>query len=417
MEEVRIINNIIGILFILCYAHQILWLIVPFLKKDPPHGPAVLHRYAVLIAARNEEAVIPHLIDSIRKQDYPSDLVRIFVAADNCTDRTAEAAEKAGAAVYRRFSETHTGKGYALDFLLRRILKDYGEDAFDGYFVFDADNLLAENYITEMNKTFSDGCSVVTSYRNTKNFGDNWISSGYALWFLREAEFLNRPRMLTGNSCAVSGCGFLFGNNVLKRYGGWPFFLLTEDIEFTVRNILDGEVIGYCGSAEFFDEQPVRFSQSWKQRMRWAKGYLQVIGRYGRDLLRGIRGKNGFSCFDMLMANLPALVLTSVSAVVNLTACFVMIGTGQGLTAALGLILQSFLGGYGFMFFIGVITALSEHRRIRASAGRKLLALLTFPLFMMTYIPIAVVSLFKKVTWVPIEHTAALTIADLNRKQ
>ncbi|HBV51616.1 MAG TPA: N-acetylglucosaminyltransferase, partial [Clostridiales bacterium] len=100
------------------------------------------------------------------------------VVADNCTDGTAEAALAQGAHVYRRFHNTRIGKGYALDFLIQNIYGDFGKQYFDGFFVFDADNLLAENYITEMNKIFSEGFRIVTSYRNSKNYGDNWISAG-----------------------------------------------------------------------------------------------------------------------------------------------------------------------------------------------------------------------------------------------
>ena len=53
-----------------------------------------LHKYAICIPARNEEAVISNLISSIRKQDYPQELITIFVIADNCTDNTAAVARE-----------------------------------------------------------------------------------------------------------------------------------------------------------------------------------------------------------------------------------------------------------------------------------------------------------------------------------
>ena len=99
-------------------------------------------------------------------------------------------------------------------------------------------------------------------YRNSKNFGDNWISSGYALWFLRESQFLNHARMKLGTSCAVSGTGFLFSQKVLGDCGGWNFHLLTEDIEFTVHNVVRGLKIGYCHDAVLYDEQPIIDSQN-----------------------------------------------------------------------------------------------------------------------------------------------------------
>lgn len=71
-----------------------------------------------------------------------------------------------------------------------------------------------------MNQTFNQGYQVVTSYRNSKNFDQNWITAGYALWFLHEAEYLNLPRMKLNASCAVSGTGFLVHSDIIKRMVG-----------------------------------------------------------------------------------------------------------------------------------------------------------------------------------------------------
>ena len=328
LQYLSLINFCIAAAFTICYFYQFFYLPVPLLKRDKPHRSETLCRYAVLIAARNEAAVIGHLLESIRAQDYPAHLVTVFVVADNCTDDTARIAREHGAVVYERFNRQQVGKGYALNFLLEQIASEY-QNGFDGYFVFDADNLLDPNYIAEMNRTFGDGYEIVTSYRNSKNYGDNWISAGYALWFLREAESLNHARMLLGTSCAVSGTGFLFSQKVLEHHGGWNFFLLTEDIQFTVASILDGYRVGYCKNAVFYDEQPVSFWQSWRQRMRWAKGYLQVFRTYGLRLLCGIFQKGGFACFDMTMSVMPAITLTMLGMFANLAAAVVCVLGGQ----------------------------------------------------------------------------------------
>ena len=73
----------------------------------------------------------------------------------------------------------------------------------------EADNLIKQNYITEMNKMFSNVHRILTSYRNTKNYGTSWVSAGGSLWYLRESKFLNCPRTLLNTSCAISGTGFL----------------------------------------------------------------------------------------------------------------------------------------------------------------------------------------------------------------
>ena len=410
MEKIILINLVIAIIFCICYSYQFLYVIVSLMKKDKPHQETKAHRFAVLIAARNEETVINHLIDSINTQTYDQGEVTVFVVADNCTDQTAACARKMGAIVYERFDQTKIGKGHAMEFLLNQMEKDYAP--FDGYFVFDADNVLDQNYILEMNKTFSDGYDIITSYRNSKNYGDNWISSGYAIWFLWESEFLNRGRMLLGTSCAVSGTGFFFSRRIIEKYGGWKFFLLTEDIQFTVDNVLSGEKIGYCRQAMLYDEQPVKFQQSFRQRMRWAKGFFQVFHRYGLDLFKGSLQRNT-SCYDMLMVIMPASILTLFTLIFNGS----MILFGDYTTYQDDLIMmmmgRMILNMYLMLVFIATVTTATQWKNIHTTSFKKLAYIFTFPFFMFTYIPITIVAFFKKVEWQPIEHSRAKTLAEI----
>ena len=411
MEKIILINLVIAIIFCICYSYQFLYVIVSLMKKDKPHQETKAHRFAVLIAARNEETVINHLIDSINTQTYDQGEVTVFVVADNCTDQTAACARKMGAIVYERFDQTKIGKGHAMEFLLNQMEKDYAP--FDGYFVFDADNVLDQNYILEMNKTFSDGYDIITSYRNSKNYGDNWISSGYAIWFLWESEFLNRGRMLLGTSCAVSGTGFFFSRRIIEKYGGWKFFLLTEDIQFTVDNVLSGEKIGYCRQAMLYDEQPVKFQQSFRQRMRWAKGFFQVFHRYGLDLFKGSLQRNT-SCYDMLMVIMPAIILTLFTLIFNGS----MILFGNYTNSQDDLIMMMMMGRmilnmYLMLVFIATVTTATQWKNIHTTSFKKLAYIFTFPFFMFTYIPITIVAFFKKVEWQPIEHSRAKTLAEI----
>ena len=406
MDTILTINIVIAVVFTCCYAYQLFFLAVPFTKKQEPHKPEVLHRFAILICARNEEAVIADLIQSIRHQTYDQSLLTVFVMADNCTDATADIARREGAVVYTRFNREKVGKGYALEQLLLHIEEDYPK-VYDGFFVFDADNVLDCRFVEEMNRTFSDGYEVVTSYRNSKNYGDNWISAGYALWFIRESRYLNNSRMLLGTSCAVSGTGFLFSRQVMESTNGWKFHLLTEDIEFSVHHILQGRKIGFCADAVLYDEQPVTFRQSWRQRLRWARGFLQVFRKYGFGLVKGI-GKGHFSCYDMSMTVMPAYILTVGLIIAYLVGGVMSTAEGISFLPCLMYILQTFLGLYVVLFLVGVFTTITEWKRIHTTPLRKVLYTVTFPLFMLTYIPISMVALFsRKVQWKPIEHHRA----------
>lgn len=404
----RTINAVISALFFICYTYQFLYIPLVLAKKSKPlASPSKAHRYAVLIAARNEENVISGLLDSLRAQTYDMSLVTVFVAADNCTDSTAAIARAHGAVVYERFNQLNVGKGYALDFLLQHIGADYPA-GFDGYFVFDADNILAPDYIERMNEMFSNGHEIITSYRNSKNFGGNWISAGYALWFLRESRYLNGARTRLGSSAAVGGTGFLFSQRILNESHGWRFYLLTEDIEFSVYHILRGEKIAICESAVLYDEQPTDFRQSCRQRLRWAKGYVQVFLRYGGQLLRGA-AKGSWSCFDMSMSILPVFILTSLCLLANITLTVLGLMQGAGVWFAIRSLLECLGSILATLLVLGGITTVTEWHRIHATTAQKLVYTLTFPLFMLTYLPISLAALFMKVEWKPIHHSVRLS--------
>lgn len=406
MEILKYIDFIVGIIFTVCYAYQFFYLPIPWLFKRKNTREAQRNSFAILICGRNESAVIGDLLDSIKGQTYDQSLITVFVMADNCTDNTAEVAAEHGAVVYKRFNKQLIGKGYALSELLGHIKEDFPE-GFDGYMVFDADNILSPDYIEKMNLTFSQGHDIITSYRNSKNYGTNWISAGYGLWFLRESRYLNQARYILHTSCAVSGTGFMFSRKIAEEVEGWPYHLLTEDIEFSTSQITKGRKIAFCKDAELFDEQPVKFSQSWKQRLRWAKGNFQVFGGYHKELLKGMLHGN-FSCYDMAMSIMPAFVLSVVTLLCNVVILIYGIATGVNAVEVLNLVGALLSSVYGTFFMMGAITTVTEWKHIHTSALKKILYVFTFPLFMFTYLPISCVAVFKDCGWQPIEHTMSV---------
>lgn len=401
------------VFFTACYAYQIFYLFVGlFSRRRQGRHDAALHRYAAIISARNEENVIAGLIASLRKQDYPAELLDIFVIADNCTDRTAAVARRAGAIVYQRFNKVQVGKGYALDYLFHRIFEDYGETAYDAFIIFDADNIVDKQFVREINKMYDTGkYAALTSYRNSRNFCDNWISAGYALWFLRESRFLNGPRTRLGINCAVSGTGFLVSCDVIREDGGWPYHLLTEDIEFSVSCATRGRKIGYCSKAVIYDEQPTQFRQSWDQRLRWSKGFYQVDVKYAGSLLRGCLrgGRHGASCYDMLMTVAPCNLATIGVLAVALLVCVSSLTypafiTYRAIRMLFHIIWLTLRGIVFSLMLFGLVTMITEWDKIKGKAWKKILYILTFPLFMLTYIPISLAALVGKVEWKPIRH-------------
>ena len=419
MTPIVFFNSLVGILFTLCFLYQGIFFLIGLVRGQVKVPRARrLHRYAFFIAAHNEEPVIANLVKSIKDQDYPSELIDIFVVADACTDGTARAAREAGAIVYERNDLSRKGKSWVMDYGFDRILREY-PDTYEAFFIFDADNLLSRNYVSVMNDAFDQGYLALTSYRNSKNFGSSWVSAANAIWFLREARFLNNARMMCGTSCAVSGSGYLISAKLVEGMHGWDFHTLTEDIQFTTFCAVHGVRIGYA-PAEFFDEQPVTLKASIKQRMRWTKGFYQVLFTYGGQLLTSIRRYHRFAAYDMLMVVGPAMLISLVCLLANVT--FIAVGylshgflaTDAELTMCIGSVVMMLGYMYATFFFMGFITTVAERKHIHCKQTWRVVAnLFTFPLFMFTYIPLTVAALFLKVDWVPTPHDVSVSLEEV----
>lgn len=418
LTPIVVFNLILWLFFTIAFFYQLIYFFVvlhrgmvklPEAKKN--------HRFAFFIAAHNEEPVIANLVKSIKEQDYPAELIDVFVVADACTDNTAAEARRAGAITWERNDLARKGKSWVMDYGFNRILNEYG-DKYDAYFVFDADNIVSPGYVTEMNKLYDAGYLVGTSYRNSKNFDSSWISAANALWFMREARYLNNARMHLGTSCAVSGSGWMVSNRIVRGMHGWDFHTLTEDIQFSTFCAANGIQIGFA-PAVFYDEQPVNFKDSWIQRMRWTKGFYQVFFSYNKNLLNSI-SQGHFAAYDMLMTIAPGMILSLTSCLVN--GVYLAIGylshgflaTESELSLAAGSVIFTFVGIYQTFMLLAIITTISERKQIHAKhKWRVLTNIITFPIFMLSYVPITVAALFKKVEWVPTKHTVSVNFDEI----
>ena len=405
-EFTQSFNTAIAVLLTLLYLYQLGYLLIGIVqkKRSSRQTSAALHRYAAIISARNEENVISGLIKSLKEQNYPEELLDVYVIADNCTDNTAQVAADAGAIVYRRFNHVQVGKGYALDYLFHQLTEE-GKNDYDGYFVFDADNYVDPNFVKEMNTVFDTGkYAALTSYRNSVNLSDNWVSSGSALWFIRESRFVSASRMWLGNSCHVGGTGFMFSQEIMRRNNGWKFHLLTEDLEFTMDSVLHGDRIGYCGTAILYDEQPVTFAQSWRQRLRWSKGFLQVFRYYGPALIKRAVRERDFSAVDFTLLLCPFTVLGIARVLLGMlfAACGFVTWQSQlnSLTGWTSGIVISVIGMMG----LAALTIVAERDHVGATNKELLAYVLAFPIYMLSYVPISFQAVFAKSEWKPIEH-------------
>lgn len=472
------INDILGLVLSTMIFYRTIFMIIGlfFTRRFKPAKKQ--HKYAIVIAARNEETVIGNLLDSIKKQDYPKDKLKVFVVADNCTDKTAEIVRKYGAVCYERFDSERKTKGFALQYLFNKIEEDYGRNSFEGYFVFDADNLLKKDYISKMNDAFDSGERIITSYRNIKNIDENWVTIAFAVHWLRSIRFNHRARSFLRLATNIQGTGYLFSNEVVQN--GWNYTSLTEDRGLTADAVAQGYRISYQDEAEFYDEQTPDYKVAYNQKLRWSKGllinfkesgwklFINII--FGRKFARvkwskeqkkypwwkkifiGI--KDRFIMYDTFMHLLPINVIHifrwllvtviwcsiySYSYGLNDMSLFaggsyfarflnyifpIKINISSGFNAIWISILISILArlvyrisAYIKKIWVYYYVLFIERKRIKKIPFKKvILYSLTWPIFDIVGRYTTYIALFKKVSWKPVPHTSKITIDDINKK-
>lgn len=394
-----LITGIFGLIYGAFYAVIAL---VGLIKKKPSipfHAPE--KHIAVLIPARNEEAVVPFLIDSLQKQTYPKSLYEIIVIPNNCTDNTERAAKNAGARVMK-VGDGMRSKGE----VLRRAFLKLEKEAFDGYVVLDADNVVDENFLQAANNTLCAGYEVGQARRESKNPYASWVACCTSIFFWFMNSLFNRSRAALGMSASLNGTGVLFSRKIIAQTG-YAVETLTEDLEYTAICALNDCKIAYMEDAVTYDEQPVSLRDSFTQRRRWSAGSFQCFKKFAGQLFK----KRTLQAFDNLM--LFSAIVTQVVALVPIVyAIFrfirnIVVHNNWAATfyALFSAIAGMFLTGLTF----AIIVAFASGNFSRKLFPQSLL--MGFYLF--TWMPANLLCLVTKPPkWTQIPHTFESSIAD-----
>ena len=408
MEYLYILKQALMYVLVVYWCYQIVVSLCALVKlKDKPYITNKNHKFMAIIPAHNEEAVISNLIESLKNQTYDKKLYDIYVIADNCTDATAEIAKKAGAIVYKRFDPDHKTKGYALQWFLKQKIEENAD--YDAFFVFDADNIVDKNFITNMNKKLCQGEEVVQGYRDIKNPTDNWITAGYALFYWTMHRLYHLARYNIGLSPLLNGTGFMVKFDVVKP-NGWETETLTEDIEFSLKRIIKGKKLGWATDAIVYDEQPTSFKQSWSQRSRWTVGHMQCLKKYTGELFEAVKEHKTLMNLDGLLyiaGTTPMLVITFGLLILN---CIMYAGNAMSNLDFLINILNYLVPTLLLPIATAVIVMALEKKPIKPM----LKGLLCYPIFMGSWVIINIKCLFKReTTWQKIDHVRDIKIAEV----
>ena len=359
-------------------------------------------RFACLIPARNEEAVIADLVRSLREQNYPDEMYDIYVIPNNCTDGTEIEAMAAGAKILRCRGRIRC-KGdvlqEAVSWLIDRRRKDGGQSdwAYDAFCLFDADNVVHPDFLARMNDAVAAGAKVAKGRQRVKNPRSSWVSGCYALYFAMNDTFFSRSRSHLGLSAKLVGTGMMVHRSVLEKMGGWNTTTIAEDAEFAAQCAELGERVWWVPEAVTFDEAPLSFAVSLTQRKRWCSGIMSTAEKMVPRLLRfpaeastrRIVDMCFFLCtpFAQAASVLPGLLLF-LGAIDQGT-----LGTWTGMAALF--LIASTVAMTAFAFWLRWLS----HQEIHSAS------VFLFPLFMASFIPLQILSLLNRTTeWKVIRH-------------
>ena len=370
-------------------------------------------KFAVLVAAHNEHAVIGQLVENLQELNYPKDLYDIYVIADNCSDNTAQIAREAGAIVCERVDNEKKSKGYALEWMFDKLFEmEKTGTIYDAVAIFDADNLVHPQFLIEMNNRLLKGDRIIQGFLDAKNPYDTWVSGTFAIafWVIDHVSHLAKTNI--GLSAVLGGTGMCITIDVLKKYG-WRATCLTEDMEFTMKSLAEGIKTTWAHDAIVYDEKPLTFKQSWTQRRRWAQGQFDVAHRFIPKMLKAgwkhkdIRIWDG--CIYLLQPHF--LMLSALFILIS----YIQLAVGQFYTSIYSfmpnkLMTAIMIGQYALPMIILV--------KVRAKL-KAWFYLLLYPLFIYSWLPIIFLGFIKRNDheWAHTEHTRSMSYKDFVKKR
>ena len=368
----------------------------------PKKSDTVTNKYCILIPARNESQVIEQLLISIEKQTKKINSKDVYIIVESKEDPTVEIVKKHNMNIIYRKDLTKKRKGYALDDAIKEILSK--NKKYDAYFIFDADNILDKNYIKEMINSIEEGYDIGISYRNTKN-SSTLVAASSALTFSMINTIGNKLKSKYTNNLTISGTGYYIKGSLVEDWQGFPFNTLTEDYELTLYSTLNNLTTTYNEKAIFYDEQPDSFKISMKQRTRWVKGYFEARKIYIKEIRRSLdyKEKNYGSKISTVIGVKPLIYL-----LIGVLLLIVSSLTINDITAFIKTLVVVLLLIYLELMGITYIIIKSEKDKLNLNVSKAKLTLYN-PLFLLSYIPCLMISIFKRnLGWEEIKHNKKL---------
>ena len=258
------------------------YLLAPFsllatnLERAAPKRP----RVSILVPAWNEEAVVATTIDRLMALRYPAARIRIYVVDDASTDETprlviAKAKQYPGRVIHLRRVAGGEGKAHTLNYGLKTLLAD---DWTEAVLIMDADVIYTPDSLAKMARHFGDPTmGAVTAYIKEGSAQPNYVQRYIGFEYITATGVSRRAQNVLGFLTCLSGGAQLHSRENLMEIGGRIFSnTLAEDTFTTFRTQLAGHRAMFEPNAIVYAEEPDTLDGLWKQRVRWARGNVQI---------------------------------------------------------------------------------------------------------------------------------------------
>ena len=313
---------------------------IPWPEPDfePPGGGRGWPSVDVVVAARDEEAVIGRLVERVGQLSYPAGQLSLWVVDDGSEDRTPDLlSELEGRtprlSVIRRAREAGGGKSGALNAVLERLQGRW-------MLVLDADAGLQEDLLQRLVAyAEAGGWSAVQLRKAVVNTDRNLLTRAQAMEMALDAG-IQEGRLRAGGIGELRGNGELLRRDVLESCGGFNEATVTDDLDLSFRLLLAGHPVGVLWDPPVEEEAVLTLPSLWKQRQRWAEGGLQRFFDYGPALLSARlsrRQRLDLAVFFFLQYALPVIAGFDLLAALlsgTQSAVWPLSFMGMGLTTA-----------------------------------------------------------------------------------
>jgi cellulose synthase/poly-beta-1,6-N-acetylglucosamine synthase-like glycosyltransferase len=273
---------------------------------EPPLG------FAIAIPAHNEAGVIGATVGQLRKLAYRADRFDVHVVADHCRDDTAAVAAAAGAEVHVRSDAPAGRKGYAVDWLIRRLLAD--PRRYDAIAVFDADSQVDARFLAEISPYLAAGAAVVQGRHVIANPGASRFAALADADMRLNNRIRNQAKENLGLSARLMGDAMVFRRAVLAQRPWVGAESLTEDRDYGIYLVTQGVRIRFAPNAISVGQAVARWGDATPQRLRWYGGAFELQRRYLPILWRLARRGNGDALDKLLELALPPFSLLALGS-------------------------------------------------------------------------------------------------------